>query len=66
MAKQQSLAGDSTQLADLAASLEAAQRLFGSPKAFTRLALENPSDALRCAQAAKTLTGSLRQIQALA
>lgn len=66
MARQTSLVPESGQLDKLAASLEAAQELFGSPKTFTRLALESPRDALRCAQAAKKLTGSLRQIQALA
>jgi hypothetical protein len=63
---QESFLAPSAQLEELANALELAQRLYGSPKAFTRLALENPRAALSCALAAKKLTGALREIQALA
>lgn len=64
--EQQSMLPPSEQLTALATALEAARAAYGSPKAFIRLALENPSEALRCASAAKKLTGALREIQALA
>lgn len=55
----------SSQLKDLADNLESAQRLYGSAKNYARMSIENAAEHARCVQAAKFLTGALRQIQAL-
>lgn len=56
----------SNQLKELREALETAKRLFGTPKDFTRLAIENPSEAVLVAEAARKMTGPLREIQTLA
>lgn len=56
----------STQLKELADTLEAAHRLYGSAKEFAKHSLSDPAAVARCVQAAKQLTPALRLIQTLA
>lgn len=62
---QQSALPKSDQLKDLVDNLTRAKTLFGSPKAYARMALEDPRLAAEAAQAAKALTGPLRTIQTM-
>jgi len=63
--EQTTLVPKSEQLKELVEALTKAKTLYGSAKTYARLAIEDPSQAVLAAQAAKALTEGLRQIQAL-
>lgn len=65
MAQQTSSLPPSNQLQELVDHLVKAKTLFGSPKAYARMALEEPRVALEAASAAEALGPALRSIRSL-